>query len=112
MVQSGDLWVIDFGDPYPSEPGLFRPALVVGPVPKLGPRFPNIFVVPFTSTFRGLDFHIEFEPTTINGLTDTSYAQCELLRSVSKIRLVNQIGVAELESTLAVDRMLRYFLGW
>lgn len=112
MAATGDLWIVDFGDPYPSEPGLFRPALIVGPIPKLGPRFPNVFVVPLTTTFRGLDFHIEFETSKANGLSATSYAQCELLRSVSKIRLVNQIGVAELEPSLAVDRMVRYFLGW
>jgi mRNA-degrading endonuclease toxin of MazEF toxin-antitoxin module len=68
--------------------------------------------VPFTTTFRGLDFHVEFESSAANGLSTTSYAQSDLLRSVSKIRLVNLIGVGELESTLAVDRMLRYFLGW
>ncbi len=112
MASAGDLWIVDFGDPFPSEPGLFRPALIVGPIPKLGARFPNVFVVPLTTKYRGLDFHVEFEPSVLNGLSSTSYAQCELLRSVSKLRLVNQIGVSDLESALAVDRMLRYFLGW
>ena len=112
MSSVGDLWITDFGDPFPSEPGLFRPALVVGPVPKLGARFPNVFVVPLTTTYRDLDFHIEIETSTSNGLEVTSYAQCELLRSVSKMRLVNQIGVVDFESAAAVDRILRYFLGW
>ena len=84
---------MDFGDPYPSEPALFRPALVVGPVPKFGARFPNVLVVPITTTYRDLDFHIEIETSPSNGLIATRYAQCELLRSVSTMRLVNKLGL-------------------
>jgi len=29
----GDIWLVDFGDPYPREPAHRRPALEVGPVP-------------------------------------------------------------------------------
>ncbi len=31
MASVDDLWLVDFGEPYPGEPGSYRPALVLGP---------------------------------------------------------------------------------
>ena len=50
-------------------------------------------------------------PSTDNGLDATSAVQCELLRSVSRRRLVHRIGVVDAEAAFAVDRILRTLLG-
>lgn len=109
MASIDDLWVVDFGDPFPGEPAHHRPALVLGPPDSFGAEFPFVIVCPLTTTHRGLSLHVEVEATSDTGLDDTSYIQCELLRSVSRRRLVHRLGaidpstsrtVAEIISTL------------
>jgi mRNA interferase MazF len=92
MASIDDLWLVDFGDPYPGEPASHRPALVIGPAGHFGSDFPFTVVCPLTQTHRGLSLHIEVEPTEDNGLSETSYVQCELLRSINRRRLVHRLG--------------------
>ena len=106
MASVDELWLTDFGEPFPGEPSSHRPALVVGPPDTFGPDFPFALVVPLTSTRRGLSLHIEIEATADNGLDLTSYAQCELVRSINRRRLVHRLGVADLATGTAVRRVL------
>ena len=92
MASVDDLWLVDFGEPFPAEPARHRPALVVGPPDTFGQDFPFVIVCPLTTTYRGLALHIEVEPTHATGLDDVSYVQCELLRSVSRGRLLHRLG--------------------
>jgi mRNA interferase MazF len=48
-------------------------------------------VAPITKTKRGIPTHV-LVPTGEAGLTVDSYIKCEELRSVSKDRLVRQLG--------------------
>ncbi|WP_428118908.1 type II toxin-antitoxin system PemK/MazF family toxin [Candidatus Poriferisodalis sp.] len=59
MASIDELWLADFGTPYPSEPSGRRPALVLGPPDFFGSEFPIAFVAPLTTTYRGLDLHVE-----------------------------------------------------
>lgn len=86
-----ELWIVDFGDPFPDEPASTRPAMAVGPASPLE-GMPWLVVVPLTTSDRGLPFHAEIPPTPSNGLSATSFAQCELVRSVSRRRLLTRIG--------------------
>ena len=45
MASIDDLWLVDFGEPYPGEPAAHRPALVIGPPETFGPAFPFVIVV-------------------------------------------------------------------
>ena len=92
MASVDDLWLTDFGDRYPGEPAAHRPALVLGPPDTFGPDFPFAIVVPLTTVRRGLSLHVEIEPGAETGLDETSYAQCELLRSINRRRLVHRLG--------------------
>ncbi len=92
MASVDDLWLIDFGEPYPGEPAAHRPALILGPPDTFGPGFPFIIVAPLTSSRRGLSLHIEVEATNDTGLDTTSYIQCELIRSINRNRLVHRLG--------------------
>ena len=92
MASVDDLWLVDFGDPYPGEPAAHRPALVIGPPETFGPGFPFVIVVPLTTTQRGLSLHIEVETSAETGLDATSYIQCELIRSINRNRLVHRLG--------------------
>ena len=92
MASPDELWIVDFGDPFPGEPASHRPALVIGPPDTFGATFPFVVVCPLTTTQRGLSLHVEIEPQEPTGLTSVSFVQCELVRSINRRRLTHQIG--------------------
>ena len=110
MASVDDLWLVDFGDPYPGEPAALRPALVLGPPDTFGPDFPFVIVVPLTTTWRGLSLHIEIEPGTETGLDETSYVQCELIRSVNRRRLVHHLGQVDAGASRQVASVVKTLL--
>ena len=112
MASRDDIWLVDFGESSPGEPAHYRPALVVGPAPVFGANFPFAMVIPMTTTQRVLALHVEVEPTEDNGLDETSYVQCELLRSVNARRLITQLGVIDLATSTTVERVVRTLLGY
>ncbi len=111
MASVDELWLVDFGDPYPGEPAWCRPALVVGPPHTFGSGFPFAIIVPLTTTDRGLSLHVEIDPNTATGLKHTSFAQCELIRSVNRGRLVRRLGVVGPAASQQVQRVTRILLG-
>jgi mRNA interferase MazF len=112
MASIDDLWLVDFGEPYPGEPAAHRPALVLGPPDTFGPGFPFVIVTPLTTIRRGLSLHIELEPTNENGLDETSYIQCELLRSVNRKRLVHQLGIIDADTSFRVASVVKTLLSY
>ena len=110
MASVGDLWLVDFGEPYPGEPAFQRPALIVGPPSSFSSGFPLVIVVPLTSTIRGLNLHVEIEPSREDGLGETSAVQCELMRSINRARLLHRMGVLEMVSLRLVDDLVRLLL--
>jgi mRNA interferase MazF len=102
MASTGEFWLVDFGDAFPGEPADLRPALVLGPPGMFGGDLPFTFVTPLTTKRRGLSLHVEVEPDAVNGLSATSYVQCELLKSVSTRRLTRHVGHA---NALIIDRV-------
>lgn len=110
MASVGDLWLVDFGDPFPGEPAHHRPAVVLGPPSTFGPGFPFVIVCPLTTTRRGLALHVEVEANRATGLREPSYVQCELLRSVSVERLTRRLGALDMVTLAAVDEVVRTLL--
>lgn len=111
MASPDELWLVDFGDPYPGEPSHHRPALIVGSVALFGPNFPFVFVVPLTTTHRNLSLHVEIEAQPNTGLDMMSYAQCELIRSINARRLVHQMGTIDTAVSHQVSKVLKALLG-
>ena len=110
MASVDDLWLVDFGEPFPAEPARHRPALVFGPPDTFGSDFPFVIVCPLTTTHRGLALHVEVEPTAATGLDDTSYVQCELLRSVNRRRLVHRLGAVDRVTSSRVADVVKTLL--
>ena len=110
MASVDELWLVDFGTPYPAEPAHHRPSLIVGPPEVFGAALPFVIVLPLTTTQRGLSFHIEVEATPETGLVETSYVQCELIRSVNRNRLVHQLGMIDIDGSRQVADVLRMLL--
>ena len=118
MASVDELWLIDFGERHPGEPGSIRPALVIGPSPIFSQpdqsdiEFPFIVVVPLTTTYRGLPFHVELEATDLNGLPETSIVQCELIRSVNRKRLIHRLGILEPDPSHQVATVIKTLLNY
>lgn len=110
MASIDDLWLVDFGDPYPGEPATVRPALVIGPPDTFGPDFPFVIVAPLTTTRRGLSLHVEIESDVETGLDETSYAQCELIRSINRRRLVHRLGQIDSSASHQVTSVVKTLL--
>lgn len=112
MASVDDLWLVDFGEPYPGEPRDHRPALVLGPPDTFGPDFPFVIVTPLTTTHRGLSLHVEVEATQDTGLDDTSYIQCELIRSINRRRLLHRLGAIHLTASQHVTEIIKTLLNY
>jgi mRNA-degrading endonuclease toxin of MazEF toxin-antitoxin module len=112
MASVDDLWLVDFGQPYPGEPESYRPALILGPPDTFGPGFPFVILTPLTTTQRGLSLHIEVEATPETGLDGTSYIQCELIRSINSNRLVHQLGTIGPDTSNRVTTVIKALLNY
>lgn len=112
MASVDELWLVDFGDPYPGEPAAHRPALVIGPPDTFGPTFPFVIVTPLTTTRRGLSLHIEVEANGDTGLDETSYIQCELIRSINRNRLVHRLGGIDSDVGAQVTDIIKTLLNY
>ncbi|MGY6501084.1 MAG: type II toxin-antitoxin system PemK/MazF family toxin [Acidimicrobiales bacterium] len=110
MASPDDLWLVDFGDPFPGEPAHHRPALVLGPPATFGGSLPFVIVCPLSTTSRGLSLHVEVEPDDTTGLDTVSHVQCELLRSVNRRRLVHHLGTVDAATSREVSRIVRTLL--
>lgn len=109
MALPSEIWLTDFGHKYPGEPSGQRPALIIGPSRVFDDRLPFVIVAPLTTTKRGLSLHVEVEPAVSNGLAETIYVQCELMRSVNRHRAIQRLGrldVAAFESVMFVVHSL------
>ena len=110
MTSTGEIWLVDFGNPYPSEPAYARPAVILGPPPFYGETFPHRFVAPLTTKARGLNFHVEIEPDENNGLVAISYAQVEAVRSIATSRLHHRLGTLDAIHLRAIRTVLARLL--
>lgn len=112
MASVDDLWLVDFGEPYPGEPASHRPALVIGPPATFGSGFPFVIVTPLTTTHRSLSLHVEVEATADTGLDDISYIQCELIRSINRDRLVRRLGAVDSDIGHQVATIIKTLLNY
>lgn len=111
MASVDELWLVDFGDPFPGEPARRRPAIVVGPDEVFGADLPFLVVCPLTTTRRGISFHVEVSPDPATGLHEVSYVQTEALRSISRQRLVHRLGRVDPVTSAQVRRIIQVLLG-
>jgi mRNA interferase MazF len=107
----GELWLIDLGTPLGHEQGFTRPAVVVSHDGLNGSATDLVIVIPVTRTRRTLPGHVEIEAVAGTGLSDTSYAQAEQVRSVTTNRLVRRLSAVDAITLTKVEQALRRMLG-
>lgn len=110
MPRRGEVWMVDFGEPVGHEQGYRRPAVVISVDQLNRSRAELAIVIPVTTTRRGLPSHIEIEPGD-SGLSQTSYAKAEDIKSVSTRRLIRQLGAIPSDRLNRAEHALRLLLG-
>ena len=108
MQSSGDIVDLDLGRPEGREAGYLHPAVVVTAQRILDASPTVIQVVPLTSTLRGFHTEVVIDPDPVNGLEQSSAAQCQHVRAVSPARVVDKLGnvgplaLSQIRETIAV----------
>lgn len=109
MAARGEVWLVDFGEPIGREQGYRRPAVVISADQLNRSRAELAVVLPVTTTRRGLPSHVEIEPGE-SGLSHTSYAKAEDIKSVSTQRLVRRLGAVSADRLERAEHALRLLL--
>jgi len=105
----GEVWIVDFGEPIGREQAYRRPAVILSSDRLNASRAGLVVVVPITRTRRGLPSHIEIERGE-SGLSETSYAKSEDVKSISSDRLARRLGRVSPSDLDEIDRSVRLIL--
>jgi len=108
-LRRGEVWLTDLGQPVGHEQGYRRPAVIVSASRLNTTSGGLVIVVPFTRTRRPSPLHVEVEPGP-SGLSETSYAKVQDVRSISTDRLIKRYGVLPLVTLSEINRILTLLL--
>jgi mRNA interferase MazF len=109
VASRGEIWLVDFDPTRGREQRGRRPALVVSTDPFNHGPANLVVVVPLTTRERRIPMHIPLEPPD-GGVRETSFAMCEMVRSVSTGRFVECWGTVERQTLALVEDRLRILL--
>ena len=110
-VDRGTLVLVELDPTVGHEQRGVRPCLAVSdPAVNADQRFPLIAIVPVTGTPGEGSLYPELSPGK-SGLTKTSYALIDHLRSIDKRRIRRVFGLVTKDELAAVDQGLELFLG-
>jgi mRNA interferase MazF len=112
MALPDEIWLVDVGEPFPGEAAYRRPALIVGPSRLFGDRLPFVIVIPMTTVHRRMSLHVEVESGAATGLSEVSYAQCELVRSISTRRLSHLLGRVSMQTAREIETVIKRLLDY
>jgi len=108
-VKKAEIWKAVLNDTKGSEQNGFRPVLIVrGNL--LHPYAPVIWICPLTTKIKNYQGDLILKPTSINGLSQQSEVLAMQLRSISKDRLVEKLGVIEAGQLNELRRSLKEIL--
>jgi len=111
IVDRGTVVLVELDPTVGHEQRGTRPCVAVSdPVVNVDQRFPLIAVVPVTGTAGEGALYPELSPGK-SGLTKTSYALIDHLRSIDKRRIRRVFGRVTKDELTALDQGLELFLG-
>jgi mRNA interferase MazF len=107
QIKRGEIWLANLNPTIGREQAGMRPVLITSS-DFFNQGFAElVFAIPITSKDKGIRSHIAVLPPE-GGLTLPSFIMCEAMRSISKQRLVKQLGIIspatmhEVEDTLKI----------
>lgn len=101
MIESGDIWLIDFDPTVGSEQAGRRPALVVSGN-AMNSHFTISMVCPLTTMIKNMAGSVILKPNKTNKLKMTSEVLGIHLKSISHKRFIKKIGSVENDEKMAV----------
>jgi len=103
--RQGEIWLFDPDPVVGEELGKkLRPALILSSN-VMNAYSPLAIIIPLTSKDKKTPSHVKIEPPE-GGLSVTSFAVCEQIRSISKKRLIRKLG------TVSDSSILEEIYGW
>lgn len=109
MASRGEVWWIDLDPTRGHEQRGRRPALVISANQfNQGPAG-LVVVVPATTRERRIPLHVPIDPPE-GGVPERSFLMCEMVRSVSRERLIEQMGAVSGETLSRVADRVRILL--
>src|SRR5215470_5528996 len=105
-----EIWSVNLDPTKGREQAGRRPALVLS-VDQFnhGPA-ELVVVIPITSKAKGIPFHVSVNPPE-GGLNQLSFIKCEDVRSISKERLIQRLGVVTDQTLDEVEDRVRILPG-
>jgi len=105
-ARQGEVWFVDLAPTRGREQAGRRPAVTVS-VDQLGGGPSELaIVVPLTRTDHGQRLHVPIDPPN-GGVRERSYAMPEMVRSVSRDRLVERWGMVDDQTLIEIARRVR-----
>ena len=109
VARQGEVWFVDLDPTRGREQAGRRPAVAVS-VDQLGAGPSELaIVVPLTRTDHGQRLHVAIDPPN-GGVRERSFAMPEMVRSVSRDRLVERCGVLDDATLVEIARRVRLLL--
>jgi len=106
-MKRGEVWLINLDPTVGMEIRKTRPAVIVNS-DALG-KLPLNVIVPITDwreNYAVAPWMVQVKPTTTNGLSKVSSADCFQVRSVSRTRFVKKLGILKSEIMKEIGRGL------
>lgn len=103
-----DIWLTDFGEPVGHKQGYTRPSIVISSDMINSNLSEKLIVIPITSKERMINTHIKLSTQT--GLSQTSFALIEDIKSISMERLIKHIGFIDDDILKQIHQILKYML--
>jgi mRNA interferase MazF len=112
VIERGELWWVDFGEPRGSAPALRRPAVVVQDDAYNRSRLNTVVVAGLTTNLRlAMSPGNVFVPAPAGGLWEDSVVNVTQLGAVDRRALEQRIGVLPAPLVEQVEQGLRRVLG-
>lgn len=108
-IRRGEVWLANLSPTVGREQAGTRPVLVVSSDLFNQSAAELIFAIPITSKKKNIRSHLAILPPE-GGLTMSSYAMCEAMRSISKDRLTKSLGSIEAKTMNSVEDVLKILL--
>lgn len=108
-ISRGEVWDASLDPPKGREQAGARPVLVISDDRFNGSDADLVVVVPFTRKGWDIPYRIPVFPPE-GGLDERSYAMCEMIRSISKLRLKRQRGKLSDQTMASVEEIIKVLL--
>jgi mRNA interferase MazF len=111
-MKQNEIWLLDLDPTKGAEIQKKRPSIIVND-DRLG-KLPLKIIVPITDWKDRYDiapWMVKIEPTTTNGLSKISAADCFQIRSLSKERLIKKLGYIDENTLLEIKEAIKKVLG-